>query len=159
MSGRFLDIDDRKEPRPPAQDISNKNCTICSALSGETVHYKLAETVYWYALLDNEPLSDGHVILTTKTHYQNLEDIPRAQMQELGPLISIMSQVYRGENWNLLVNNGRLAHQFTDHACVHFIPKPSSKEGLLIRWLIEPKSQDELLKSATAVTDHLGNVS
>lgn len=73
------------------------------------------------------------------------------------------------ENWNLLQNNGRLAHQMVDHVCsfsirlrrairahtararadrlqVHFhmIPKPNEKEGLGVGWPAQQTDMEKL---------------
>ena len=38
------------------------------------------------------------------------------------------------ENYNILQNNGPLAHQEVDHVHFHMIPKPNAEEGLSIGW-------------------------
>ncbi|PSR73735.1 hypothetical protein PHLCEN_2v10425 [Hermanssonia centrifuga] len=40
------------------------------------------------------------------------------------------------ENYNILQNNGKLAHQEVNHVHFHVIPKPSesNEEGLVIGW-------------------------
>ena len=41
------------------------------------------------------------------------------------------------DNYNILQNNGRAAHQVVDHVHFHMIPKPEDagdKEGLVIGW-------------------------
>ncbi|KAL8973344.1 MAG: hypothetical protein Q9183_000037 [Haloplaca sp. 2 TL-2023] len=43
------------------------------------------------------------------------------------------------ENYNILQNNGRLAHQEVDH-----IPKPSEAEGLGISWPAQKTDMDKL---------------
>lgn len=154
-SVKHLDETGRREPRPPEKVQSPEACPICAVLTGGSVHYKIAESVFWYAFLDNHPLSDGHVVVVSKSHHRHLSQLPREQMWELGPFVHALSGVFESEDWNLLHNNGRLAHQFSDHVSFHVIPKTSSKEGLLLRWLVEPKNQGELLKSSTRLIHHL----
>ncbi|KAI4204657.1 MAG: hypothetical protein LQ350_000972 [Teloschistes chrysophthalmus] len=43
------------------------------------------------------------------------------------------------ENYNILQNNGRLAHQEVDH-----IPKPNQTEGLGIEWPAQKTDMDKL---------------
>jgi len=48
------------------------------------------------------------------------------------------------ENYNILQNNGRLAHQEVDHVHFHMIPKPSQDEGLGIGWPAKKGDMDKL---------------
>lgn len=50
------------------------------------------------------------------------------------------------ENYNILQNNGRLAHQQVDHVHFHMIPKPNEKEGLGISWPMQQGNQEALKK-------------
>jgi diadenosine tetraphosphate (Ap4A) HIT family hydrolase len=38
------------------------------------------------------------------------------------------------EQYNVLENNGPLAHQAVFHVHFHIIPKPNEEEGLGVRW-------------------------
>lgn len=50
------------------------------------------------------------------------------------------------EDYNILQNNGRKAHQEVDHVHFHLIPKPNEQEGLGINWPTKPADKDELTK-------------
>jgi diadenosine tetraphosphate (Ap4A) HIT family hydrolase len=50
------------------------------------------------------------------------------------------------ENYNILQNNGRIAHQEVDHVHFHLIPKPNEKEGLGIEWPTQKADKDALTK-------------
>ena len=50
------------------------------------------------------------------------------------------------ENYNILQNNGRLAHQEVDHVHFHMIPKPNAEEGLGISWPQQQMPKDRLQK-------------
>lgn len=50
------------------------------------------------------------------------------------------------ENYNILQNNGRIAHQVVDHVHFHLIPKPNEKEGLGIEWPTTEADKGELTK-------------
>ena len=47
-------------------------------------------------------------------------------------------------DYNILQNNGRIAHQEVDHVHVHMIPKPNEQEGLGIKWPQLDMSKDQL---------------
>ncbi|KKA23042.1 HIT domain protein [Rasamsonia emersonii CBS 393.64] len=48
------------------------------------------------------------------------------------------------ENFNVLQNNGRAAHQMVDHVHFHVIPKPNEKEGLGIGWPAQATDMEKL---------------
>jgi len=52
------------------------------------------------------------------------------------------------ENYNILQNNGRMAHQMVDHVHFHMIPKPNEQEGLGISWPQQEMPKDKLQKLA-----------
>ncbi len=74
-------------------------------------------------------------------------------LMEIGPILARLGAVMG--DYNVLSNNGRLAHQFVDHAHFHVIPKPSSKEGLQMTWLAERQTHEDLAVAAQRMTDHL----
>ena len=53
------------------------------------------------------------------------------------------------ENYNVLQNNGRIAHQEVDHVHFHMIPKPNQEEGMGIEWP-QQKTDMEKLKALFA---------
>lgn len=52
------------------------------------------------------------------------------------------------EDYNVLQNNGRAAHQLVDHVHFHFIPKPNKGEGLGIEWPTTQPDKAELKEVA-----------
>lgn len=50
------------------------------------------------------------------------------------------------ENYNILQNNGRAAHQEVDHVHFHMIPKPDSEQGLGVGWPAQKTDMDGLKK-------------
>jgi len=49
-------------------------------------------------------------------------------------------------DYNVLQNNGRIAHQQVDHVHFHLIPKPNESEGLGIEWPTQNADKGELTK-------------
>lgn len=50
------------------------------------------------------------------------------------------------QDYNVLQNNGRIAHQEVDHVHFHMIPKPSEAEGLGVLWPTKKADMGELGK-------------
>lgn len=106
----------------------------------------LLSTPYVLAFLDILPISPGHILLTTRDHFEKLSDIlPRQRAansalwtsashdegsspsQALGywmPLLSrALAKALDIEDWNVVQNNGARAAQVVPHVHFHFIPR------------------------------------
>ncbi|KAL8902236.1 MAG: hypothetical protein Q9192_000111 [Flavoplaca navasiana] len=96
-------------------------CIFCRIIKGEIPSFKLFENERLLAFLDIQPLSLGHA-----------------------PVVKKLALAMNAENYNLLQNNGRLAHQEVDHVHFHMIPKPNQTEGLGIQWPAQNTDMDKL---------------
>jgi diadenosine tetraphosphate (Ap4A) HIT family hydrolase len=126
---------------------------------------KLLETEKTLAFLDINPLSRGHAVRRTcftcfyvdanfmsiqlvipKHHGAKLTDIPDDSLSELLPVAAKLARATGAEQYNILQNNGRMAHQLVDHVHVHMIPKPNESEGLGISWPQQNPGKESLQK-------------
>lgn len=83
-------------------------------------------------------------LVIPKHHGAKLTDIPDDSLSELLPIAKKIASATGAENYNILQNNGRLAHQEVDHVHVHMIPKPNKEEGLGIGWPQQSPGKDKL---------------
>jgi diadenosine tetraphosphate (Ap4A) HIT family hydrolase len=60
-------------------------------------------------------------VVIPKTHGARLHDIPDDELAELLPAAKKLALAAGAENYNILQNNGRIAHQEVDHVHVHFV--------------------------------------
>lgn len=58
-------------------------------------------------------------MIIPKTHGEKLIDIPDDELAEAMPVAKKIAQAIGADNYNILQNNGRLAHQEVDHVCWH----------------------------------------
>ncbi|KAK9475390.1 hit family 1 [Dipodascopsis tothii] len=127
------------------------SCIFCKIIQGEIPCFKLYESTKVLAFLDIGALSDGHALVIPKHHAMKMHDIPDDQLAEMLPTAKkIAKALGNGDpefQYNLLQNNGRLAHQQVDHVHLHIIPKPSEAEGLGVRWNAKGSSMDEIKKT------------
>ena len=98
-------------------------------------------------------------------HAQKLHELPNEYLVDVLPIAKKTAVAQGLENYNILQNNGRIAHQVfsyspstltltrlqtkvVDHVHFHVIPKPSEsdKEGLVIGWPTKEASKDKLVK-------------
>ncbi len=107
-------------------------------LRGEIPCHKVYEDDHVLAFLDIGPLSYGHTLVIPKEEAATLDvlsdDAAAAIGRVLPRLCRAMKKVTGVEQFNVLQNNGPLAHQAVFHVHFHIIPKPNSDEGLVIRW-------------------------
>lgn len=89
------------------------------------------------AFLDILPIAPGHILLTTRTHYEKLSDLytpgtpsavaARDDARALGEWLPILSCALRKvtgiEDWNIVQNNGERAAQVVPHVHFHLIPR------------------------------------
>ncbi|KAJ4387936.1 Adenosine 5'-monophosphoramidase [Gnomoniopsis smithogilvyi] len=109
-------------------------CLFCKIIKGDIPSIKLFESDKTLAFMDINPLSKGHALVIPKHHGEKLSDIPDEHLTELLPIAKKIAIATGAENYNILQNNGKLAHQEVGHLHVHVIPKPNQEEGLGIGW-------------------------
>ncbi|KAL4820682.1 HIT-like domain-containing protein [Aspergillus spinulosporus] len=119
-------------------------CIFCRIIKGEIPSFKLFESDKVFAFLDIQPLSRGHALVIPKYHGAKLTDIPDDHLTEILPVAKKIAQVTGATDFNVLQNNGRIAHQVVDHVHFHMIPKPNEEEGLGIGWPAQAADMDKL---------------
>ncbi|KAL2059380.1 hypothetical protein ABVK25_000673 [Lepraria finkii] len=120
------------------------DCIFCKIIKGAIPSFKLYESERVFAFLDIQPLSQGHALVIPKHHGVKLTDIPDDQLEELMPVAKKLAKAMGGDNYNILQNNGRLAHQVVDHVHFHVIPKPDQEQGLGISWPAKKADMEKL---------------
>ncbi|EXF77236.1 hypothetical protein COL5a_011875 [Colletotrichum fioriniae] len=120
------------------------SCIFCKIIKGEIPCFKLFESEKTLAFLDINPLSRGHALVIPKHHGAKLADIPDDQLSELLPVVKKLVAATGATDYNVLQNNGRIAHQMVDHVHFHMIPKPNETEGLGVGWPQQATDMDKL---------------
>ncbi|KAJ5206352.1 hypothetical protein N7491_003028 [Penicillium cf. griseofulvum] len=124
--------------------MSSAACIFCKIIKGDIPSLKLFESDKVFAFLDIQPLSRGHALVIPKFHGAKLTDIPDEDLVEILPVAKKIAKASGAEDFNILQNNGRIAHQVVDHVHFHMIPKPNEKEGLGIGWPTQATDMDKL---------------
>ncbi|SDA01415.1 BZ3500_MvSof-1268-A1-R1_Chr10-1g02643 [Microbotryum saponariae] len=125
---------------------TDPNCIFCKIVKGKIPSFKLIDTDRAYAFFDIGPLAKGHALVIPKYHGAKLHDIPDEDLTTLLPLVKKIAIAVGSEDYNVLQNNGRNAHQQVDHVHFHMIPKPSAsdEQGLVVGWPTKPADMAEL---------------
>ena len=110
----------------------NPGCIFCKIAAGEIACAKLLEDDAAIAFLDIGPLAEGHVLLIPKAHYETLDRMPgdaaAAMLKHLPALGRAVQAAVGCEGFNVLQNNGRVAHQVVPHVHFHIIPRNAGDE-------------------------------
>ncbi|KAI1194303.1 HIT-like domain-containing protein [Nemania serpens] len=127
------------------------SCIFCKIIKGEIPSFKLFESDKTLAFLDIGPISKGHALVIPKFHGAKLTDIPDEHLSEILPVAKKLVTATGAVDYNILQNNGRIAHQLVDHVHFHMIPKPNEQEGLGVGWPTKAADMDALKKYSEEV--------
>jgi len=127
------------------------SCIFCRIIKGEIPCMKLAETPHALAFLDISPLSKGHCLVIPKFHAEQLHQLPDDALAQTAVLLGRVARAVGGQNYNVLQNNGALAHQAVFHVHFHIIPKTSQGDGLGIRWNCAEADKGDLASLAKEI--------
>ncbi len=130
-------------------------CIFCQIASGELPSYKVYEDEKTLAFLDITPVSPGHTLVVTKTHYQDLENIPEMELVNLIKVVKKVSQLLKDKlgfnGYNVTNNNGVLAGQTIPHLHFHIIPRHAGDgHGPWQHGQYQPGEAEEIIKKITS---------
>ncbi|MEZ4360442.1 MAG: HIT family protein [Kofleriaceae bacterium] len=126
-------------------------------LRGELPCHRVYEDEHVLAFLDINPLSRGHTLLIPKepaVTVDQLSDEAAAALGRAMPKVARAVLAATGATaFNVLQNNGAIAHQVVMHVHFHIIPKYAEGPGLGLRW--EPGELTEGAELARAIASAL----
>ena len=111
-------------------------------IEGQIPCHRLLENDLVIAFLDVNPLCPGHALVVPKEAKVQLHELSEASAAALGAALPRVAAAILAETgttaYNVLQNNGALAHQAVMHVHFHIIPKHADGRGLGIGWNAEP---------------------
>ena len=135
--------------------LADRQCTFCDLIHGAgevSICYEDGEAI---AFMDIQPVNAGHVLVVSRRHYENLEDVPVELAMHLfrvaTKLLPAVKKVSNAEGINIVVNSGSAAGQDEPHYHVHVIPR-CAEDGFDIPLPFAASTMpDRTLLDATAV--------
>ena len=113
-------------------------------IKGEIPSHKVYEDDHVFAFLDIGPLSEGHTLVIPKEPAATMDALSDESAAALGRALPricrAVMQATGAKEYNILQNNGEMAHQAVFHVHFHIIPKFAAHdrahrgEGLGLRW-------------------------
>jgi histidine triad (HIT) family protein len=114
-------------------------------IAGEIPCHKVYEDDHVLAFLDINPLSKGHTLVIPKEPAVTLDKLSEESAAAIGRVLPRLARAVMHatgtDDYNVLQNNGRGAHQAVMHVHFHIIPKQKDGGGLGVGW--KPGDLDE----------------
>jgi histidine triad (HIT) family protein len=138
---------------------TSDDCIFCKIASGEIPATKVFEDDETLAFLDIQPVSEGHVLVIPKDHFENIHTVPEETWCRLFLTVKKVATAVRhavnADGINLEMNNEAAAGQIVMHAHVHIVPRHND-DGLK-HWPGKAyKSPEEAQSIAEKIKEEIG---
>ncbi len=104
-----------------------ENCIFCKMVSGEISCFELYNDNVVKAFLDINPVSDGHLLVVPKKHYENIFVIPNEILAKINQVCKKMALLCKEKleatGVNILNASGKSAQQSVFHLHFHVVPR------------------------------------
>lgn len=127
-------------------------------LRGEIPCHKVYEDASTLAFLDVGPLSRGHTLVIPREPAVTLDQLSDDSCASIGRVLPRIARAVMeatgAKAYNVLQNNGSLAHQAVKHVHFHIIPRFEDGSGLGIKWgagKLDPAAGKELAAKIAAL--------
>lgn len=117
------------------------SCIFCKIVNNEIPSTTVYEDHNLRVILDINPVNEGHMLIITKKHYDNIFDVPETLMEHIYPLAKKLAlnlknvtqkhNKHQVAGINILQNNGAAAGQEVSHFHLHIIPRFAGETGIL----------------------------
>ncbi len=104
----------------------DNDCIFCRIVNKEISADIIEENDNFIAIPDKNPIIDGHSLIISKKHFENIMHMPSSLSDEM---ISLAKKVAEkklkkdAEGFNLIINNGKSAGQIINHIHLHIVPR------------------------------------
>lgn len=128
-------------------------------IRGEIPSHKIYEDAHVFSFLDIFPLSKGHTLVIPKVEVATLDQLEDTSAAAIGRALPRIARAVLAATgakaYNILQNNGELAHQAVFHVHFHIIPKYEDGSGLGIGWFAGKLDQTEGASLAAKVAGNI----
>jgi histidine triad (HIT) family protein len=99
-----------------------EECIFCKIIAGKIPCEKLFENKEFIVIKDANPKVDGHCLVIPKKHYNSFLDFPKRKYESFLVVVKKAVGQFNGD-FNLVINNGRMAGQVVGHLHLHVLPR------------------------------------
>lgn len=136
------------------------NCLFCKIRDNQIPSAKIFENEKAFAILDINPMNYGHVLVISKTHYQDVLAIPNSDSAEIFLAVQIIAQAlveaFNLEGFNVVTNRGEVAGQSIFHFHFHIVPRYSNDNLHFVRSL-KTYPEGKLQETAEKIKQYIKN--
>jgi len=99
------------------------DCVFCKIVAGKIPCHKIWESKEFVVIEDANPKVEGHLLVVSKKHYNNFLDLSSGLYEKF--LVSVREVIDKIgiKDFNLVLNNGKLAGQVVPHLHLHILPR------------------------------------
>lgn len=134
------------------------DCIFCKIVAAEISSIRVLEDRHTLAFMDINPIAPGHTLIIPKQHWQNLYEMPDAQLGFVSAstkrIAAAVDKVLSPDGVSLIQANGPGAAQSVQHFHMHIVPRTLG-DGLSINWPQRPGHLDEIRSIAEQLCDAL----
>ena len=129
-------------------------CVFCAIRNGQVPAVVIAEEERALAIMDINPVNDGHVLVIPRVHAATLFEIAEEDLVDAVRLARrVATGIRKGlapDGLNLIQNNGAAAFQSVPHFHLHLIPRWVD-DGKGFSWELVPGSPMRIRQMAAAI--------
>ncbi len=137
------------------------DCVFCGIRDGRIPAVSVYEDDRTLAIMDINPLNDGHTLVLTRTHAETLYELPpddcRAVLLAARAVALAIRDALRPDGLNLLQANGRAAFQSVPHFHLHLVPRWMN-DGKGLDWPLEPGNPDRIREVGAKIREKIRRV-
>ncbi len=105
----------------------DEDCVFCKIVRGEIPANKVYEDEYSIALLDLEPIREGHTLVIPKNHHAYAEDMPDDEYSHMMLTVKKLKTLYK-DLFNVPQVGFFISGWDIAHTHVHVVPMKDSKD-------------------------------
>ena len=126
------------------------NCLFCQIIQKKIPAHIVDEDEQCLAFLDINPASEGHTLIITKNHVENITKLEQNNWNDLFPLfqkvVNKLQKTFQPQGFNFITNMNEVAYQSVFHFHLHIIPKYHKNQGFI--WNIQQEKPIDLIQTA-----------
>ncbi len=104
-----------------------KDCIFCKIINKEIDSFEIYEDDIVKVFLDENPKSNGHLLVVPKKHYENIFDTPKKVLAKINEVCKEMAQLCKQkldcDGVNIVNASGKEAQQSVFHLHYHVVPR------------------------------------
>ncbi len=100
-----------------------EECIFCKIIRGEIPCERILETENFITIKDANPKVANHSLIISRKHYETFLDMSSELYEEFLETAKKTAEKLSVKDFNLVVNNGRVAGQLISHVHLHVLPR------------------------------------